>query len=77
LGRDYYAFRRGDANRLSDRLAALPVGASLYADFAYLPWVVRARDMLDVGLPPQLETWLDDLLQRPSVARELEVVAAL
>ena len=77
LGRDYYAFRRGDANSLADRLAALPVGASLYADFAYVPWIVRAREMLDVDLPAHLETWLEDLSRRPSVARELEVVAAL
>jgi glutathione S-transferase len=77
LGHDYYAFRRGDANTLSDRLAALPVGASLYTDFAYVPWIVRAREMLSVDLPPHVETWLGDLSRRPSVARELEVVAAL
>ena len=77
LGRDYYAFRRGDANRLSDRLAELPVGASLYTDFAYVAWIVRAREMLDVDLPPHLETWLGDLSRRPSVGRELELVAAL
>ena len=77
LGDDYYAFRRGDANRLSERLAALPVGTSLYADFAYVPWIVRARDMLGVDLPPHLEEWVDELSRRPSVARELQAVAAL
>ena len=76
LGDDYYAFRRGDANALPERLAALPVGSSLYADFAYVPWILRARDMLDVDLPPHLDAWLDDLARRPSVARELQVVAA-
>jgi glutathione S-transferase len=77
LGNDYYAFRRGDANRLSERLAALPVGTSLYTDFAYVPWVVRARDMLGVDLPPHVEEWVDELSRRPSVARELQAVAAL
>jgi len=77
LGDDYYAFRRGDANRLSERLAALPVGTSLYADFAYVPWILRARDMLAVDLPPRVEAWVDELSRRPSVARELQAVAAL
>jgi glutathione S-transferase len=77
LGDDYYAFRRGEANSLSERLAALPVGTSLYADYAYVPWIVRARDMLGVDLPPHLEEWVDELSRRPSVARELQAVAAL
>jgi glutathione S-transferase len=76
LGDDYYAFRRGEANSLSERLAALPVGTSLYADYAYVPWIVRARDMLGVDLPPHLEEWVDELSRRPSVARELQAVAA-
>jgi glutathione S-transferase len=77
LGDDYYAFRRGDPNALDERLAALPVGQSLYVDIAYAPWVIRARDMLGVELPPPLEGWLARLSERPSVAREREVVAAL
>jgi glutathione S-transferase len=77
LGDDYYAYRRGEPNALSQRLSDLGVGRSLYADIAYVPWVLRARDMLGVELPEQLDRWLDELAARPSVARELEVVAAL
>ena len=77
LGDDYYAFRRGEENELAQRLEALEVGQSLYADVAYVPWVARARDMLGVALPPKLERWLDELAQRPSVAAELETVARL
>ena len=51
IGDDYYAFRRGDANELAAKLAGLEVGESLYSDIAYVPWVIRARDMLGVELP--------------------------
>jgi glutathione S-transferase len=77
LGDDYYAFRRGDENELAERLEALPVGESLYADLAYVPWVIRARVMLGLDLPARLESWLADLTRRPSVAAELEVVRGL
>jgi glutathione S-transferase len=77
LGRDYYAFRRGEENELDVRLEALPVGRSLYSDIAYVPWVIRAREMLGVALPAQLEAWLQAMLTRPSVAEELEIVRAL
>jgi glutathione S-transferase len=77
LARDYYAFRRGEANELAARLDALEVGQSLYADIAYVPWVIRARDLLGVDLPARLAAWLEELEQRPSVAREVEVVKAL
>ena len=46
LGDDYYAARRGDPNELTARLEALPVGLSLLSDFAFVPWVIRARDRL-------------------------------
>jgi hypothetical protein len=77
LGDDYYAFRRGDANELAAKLDTLEVGASLYSDIAYVPWVIRARDMLGVELPARLESWLADLARRPSVAAEVETVSAL
>jgi len=77
LGDDYYAHRRGDPNALVERLAALPAGLSLFSDIAYLPWVIRVRDRLGVELPGGLATWLEGLAPRPSIARELEVVAAL
>jgi glutathione S-transferase len=77
LGDDYYAFRRGEPNALAEKLGRLEVGQSLFADIAYVPWVIRARDMLGVALPPRIESWLEGLAGRPSVARELEVVRAL
>lgn len=77
LGADYYAFRRGLPNELERRLDELEVGESLYADVAYVPWVIRARDSLGLELPPRLEEWLARLATRPSVAAELRVVGAL
>ncbi|HST16180.1 MAG TPA: glutathione S-transferase family protein [Gaiellaceae bacterium] len=76
LGHDYYAFRRGEENELDARLEALPVGRSLFSDIAYVPWVLRAREMLGLTLPAQLEAWLQTMLTRPSVAAELEIVRA-
>ena len=45
----------------------------------YLPWVLRARDMLGLQLDPYpaLSGWLERQLARPAVAAEAEVVAAL
>jgi glutathione S-transferase len=77
LGRDYYAFRRGAENDLAGRLDALVVGQSLYADVAYAPWVIRARDALGFDLPPRITAWLAELEQRPSIAAEVEVVRGL
>ncbi len=77
LGDDYYAYRRGDPNRLDERLLALDVGHNAFVDIAYLPWVVRARHLLGVDLPPYLDEWLDRAAERSSVAAELEIVAAL
>ena len=88
LGDAYYALRRGDDNG-ADRLAHclsfieryLSRGPRPYtlADIAYLPWVVRARDMLgfDLSQFPATESWLDELSARPAVAAETDVVAAL
>jgi glutaredoxin len=77
LGDDYYAFRRGDSNSLVEKLAALELGQSLYTDIAYVPWVIRARDMLGVELPARLAGWLDRLAERPSIAAEIAVVRSL
>jgi glutathione S-transferase len=77
IGDDYYAFRRGDANALGEKLEGLEVGESLYSDIAYVPWVLRARDMLGVDLPARLVDWLAELEQRPSIAAESGVVRSL
>jgi glutathione S-transferase len=49
------------------------------ADIALVPWVLRARDMLGVELDgfPSLADWLARLEQRPAIAAEVGVVAAL
>lgn len=92
LGRPYYALRRGDEGaeeRLLGSLAEL--GAMLetmpfltgrafgLADVAYVPWVIRSRELLGVDLQPYpaLGRWLDRLSERPSIAAELDVVTAL
>ena len=64
-------------NELPERLAKLEVGESLFADIAYVPWVIRARDMLGVQLPGRSSDWLAALEQRPSVAAEVQVVRSL
>ncbi len=88
----YYALRRGEdgaAERFDAALAALDaalaerpwLGGGDYglADIAYVPWVLRARDLLGVPLDsfPALSAWLERLVERPSVAEEVAVVAAL
>jgi glutathione S-transferase len=77
LGDDYYAFRRGDENALEARLVSLPVGNSLFADIAFAPWVIRARDLLGIKLPATLGSWLEQLEERPSVAAEVAIVKGL
>jgi glutathione S-transferase len=77
LGDDYYAFRRNRPNELEGRLAELPVGSDLFVDLAYVPWLLRLRELYGVALPDRLDAWLAELSNRPSVARELEVVKGL
>jgi glutathione S-transferase len=88
----YYAFRRGEEGgreqldaaleRLDSLLAEQPyLGGAEYglADIAYVPWLLRARDMLGVELDafPALVDWLGRLEQRPAIAAEAGIVAAL
>jgi glutathione S-transferase len=88
----YYALRSGEdgaAPRFDVELGKLDaalvqhlwLGGSEYglADIAYLPWVLRARDMLGVSFEafPALAAWLERLVERPSIAMEVDVVAAL
>ena len=92
LSRPYYALRRGEegaAARLDEQLGQLDVllqsqsflsGREFgLADIAYVPWILRARDRLDVDLArfEALTAWVERLEERPSVAAELDVVAAL
>ena len=77
LGDDYYALRRGEANAVPERLEKLPVGKTLFVDYAYLPWVMRIREIFGLTLPGRLEAWLSELAERPAVAAELEIVRGL
>ena len=92
LSKPYYALRRGENTaraRLDAELAKLNavLDARPYlsgrefglADVAYVPWMVRARDRMGVelGFFPALTGWLERLSQRPAIAAELDVVAAL
>ena len=53
------------------------MGQSLFADVAYVPWVIRARDVLGVELPARIASWLAELERRPSIAAEVELVKGL
>ena len=48
-------------------------------DIALVPWILRARDMLGVELDAfsSLSDWLARLEQRPAIAAEAGIVAAL
>jgi RNA polymerase-associated protein len=88
----YYALRRGDDDararldaqlaRLDALLAATPwLGGHGYGlpDIALVPCILRSRDMLGVALDPYpaLRDWLARLEERPAVAAESSLVAAL
>jgi glutathione S-transferase len=90
--RPYYALRRrqeGAELAFAEALSALDAtlagtpyltGAGFgLADVAYVPWVIRARDLLGFSLEPfaHVEDWLARLAERPSVAAETALVAAL
>ena len=89
LGSDYYALRRGEPSQLDERLreldAALEARPYLsgndygLADIGYVPWILRARSNLGVEIEPyaSLAAWLERLSERPAVAAELELTAAL
>ena len=86
----YYALRRGEdgaAALFDEQLARLDMvlsvrswlGGSDYglADIAYVPWVLRARDLLGVSLPSGVAEWVARLCERPAIAAEVEIVGAL
>ena len=91
LSRPYYAVRRDDEDaraRLDAQFGKLDVllqaqpfltGAEFgLADVAYVPWILRARDRMgvDVTAFAALAEWIELLSQRPSIANEIDVVAA-
>ncbi len=92
FGDAYYAARRredGSRELLQEELAALDAvlereswltgQAFGLADIAYVPWVLRARDLLGVDLSstPQVVEWLERLSLRPSIQEEISVVEGL
>jgi glutathione S-transferase len=92
LSRPYYALRRGEegaSERFRAALAALDAlleaqpfltGRTFgLSDVAYVPWILRARDRMGVDVDefPALRDWLERVAERPSVAAEIELVAAL
>ena len=74
---DFSNIAQVSADELAGKLERLEVGESLYSDVAYVPWVLRARDMLGLELPAHLVDWLGELEQRPSIAAETGVVHSL
>ena len=92
LSKPYYAVRRGEdgaRERLDSALATLDAVLQEHeflsgrefglADIAYVPWILRARDRMEVDLEgfPALAEWVGRLEQRSSIAAELDVVASL
>jgi RNA polymerase-associated protein len=92
LSRPYYALRRGEDGarlkldaqlaRLDELLERQPylTGREFgLADIAYVPWILRTRDRMGVEIEQfgALAEWLAQLSERPSVAAEIDVVAAL
>ena len=92
LSQPYYALRRGEEaarQRFEEELAALDSvlagtpwlsgRAFGLADVAFLPWLLRTRDLLGIELAPwqAVDDWLARACERPSVAAERALVAAL
>jgi glutathione S-transferase len=88
----YYALRRGDESareqldaqlsRVDDALSLRPwLGGGDYglADIAYVPWILRMQQTLGIQFDaqPALADWLDRMVERPAVAAEAGIVAAL
>jgi glutathione S-transferase len=88
LGDAYYAARRGDGReeldaRLDDLDRALDAQPWLsgraygLADIAYVPWILRGLDRFGLELAPATADWLERCSERPAIAQERAVVAAL
>lgn len=93
FGDPYYDLYRqrsaGSVERVEVQLAALDrrleghpyLGGQTYglADIAYVPWILRLAPRVGVDVSPyeSISAWLSRLLERPAIAAEAEVVAAL
>lgn len=92
FSRPYYALKRGEEparasfadelgflDRLLEGMPWLSGRAFGLADVAFLPWVLRAESSLgfELGTWPALAEWVTRAAERPSVAAERELVAAL
>jgi stringent starvation protein A len=92
FGEAYYALRRGEPGAvegLVDALASLNALLTAtpfltgrefgLADVAYVPWLLRLRDLMGVPLDSfeAVVRWLTVCSDRPSVAAEIETVASL
>jgi glutathione S-transferase len=92
FSKPYYALRRGEEGArarfeeelgfLDSMLAGTPwlSGRAFgLADVAFLPWLLRAESLLGFAYDPWpgLADWLGRASERPSVAAERELVAAL
>lgn len=92
LGKPYYALRRGEegaSSRVEEALFSLDrslattpyLGGRAFglADVAYLPWLLRLRDLMGVRLDAysSVVAWVERCAPRPSVAAEIETVASL
>lgn len=85
----YFKRPSGSVERVEARLEALDrrleerpyLGGQTYglADIAYVPWILRLAPRVGVDVSPyeSISSWLSRLLERPAVAAEAEVVAAL
>jgi glutathione S-transferase len=85
----YFKRSAGSVDRIEAALAALDrrleetpyLAGRAYslADIAYLPWILRLEARLGIGIDahPSIGAWVERLLERPAVAAEREVVAAL
>ena len=92
FSKPYYALRRGEdgaRGRFEEELGFLEglLGGTPWlsgrafglADVAFLPWLLRARDLLGIALEPwpALADWVERSCLRPSVAAEQVLVSAL
>lgn len=92
LARPHYALRRGEPGAGAALAAALTTLDGLLltqpfltgsafglADVAHVPWLIRERALMGFSFEPfpSIADWLERLAERPSIAAEIDVVAAL